>query len=81
MEKIILTLAGLCGAWSGYSLYHAAERGFPEGMGKLGDSLPVEGSILFAVLGAIIFCLRGRYARIGRVQNCRRRFSIVRVYR
>ncbi|MFD1903776.1 hypothetical protein ACFSQ7_06110 [Paenibacillus rhizoplanae] len=54
-KKMILMLAGLCGAWSGYSLYHAAERGFPVGFGKLEDSLPMEGSVLCAVLGAIIF--------------------------
>ncbi|WP_411830055.1 hypothetical protein [Paenibacillus sonchi] len=57
-KKLILMLAALCGAWSGYTLYHAAERGFPAGMDKLKDSLPVQGGILFAVLGAIIFCLR-----------------------
>lgn len=58
-KKSVLILAGCCGAWSGYSLYHAAERGFPVGLGKLEDSLPMEGSILFAVLGAIIFLIAG----------------------
>lgn len=58
-RKVILGFALICGAWSGYSLYYAAERGFPIGMGKLGDNLPVEGSILFAVLGAIIFLFAG----------------------
>lgn len=58
-KKVVLTLAGLLGAWSGYSLYHTAERGFPEGMGRLGESLPMQGSILFTVLGAIIFLFAG----------------------
>lgn len=58
-RKIILSFASVCGAWSGYSLYHAAERGFPQGMEKLGKELPVEGSLLFMVLGAIIFLLAG----------------------
>lgn len=80
MEKVILSFALICGAWSGFSLYHALERGFPKGMEKLGESLPVEGSILFTVLGAIIFCLRGLYARNGEVQNCGRRFTTVRVF-
>lgn len=59
MEKVILSFALICGAWSGFSLYHALERGFPKGMEKLGESLPVEGSILFTVLGAIIFLFAG----------------------
>ncbi|AIQ14701.1 PIN/TRAM domain-containing protein [Paenibacillus durus] len=54
-KKWILLFAALCGGFSGYSLYHAAERDFPEGMTRLGNSLPIEGSLLFAVLGAIIF--------------------------
>lgn len=58
-KKIVLTLAGLLGAWSGYSLYHTAERGFPQGMDRLAAGLPVEGSMLFTVLGAIIFLIAG----------------------
>lgn len=63
MEKVILSFALICGAWSGFSLYHALERGFPKGMEKLGESLPVEGSILFTVLGAIIFFVCGVFMR------------------
>jgi len=58
-KKGILTFAGLCGGWAGYSLYQIAEKGFPAGMGRLSGSLPVEGSIVFAVLGAIIFLFVG----------------------
>lgn len=58
-KKVILSFALICGAWSGFSLYYALERGFPKGMERLGDSLPVEGSILFTVLGAIIFLFAG----------------------
>ncbi|CAM4507429.1 PIN/TRAM domain-containing protein [Paenibacillus typhae] len=58
-KKIVLTLAGLLGAWSGYSLYHTAEKGFPQGMDRLAGDLPVDGSILFTVLGAIIFLIAG----------------------
>lgn len=58
-KKIVLTLAGLLGAWSGYSLYHTAEKGFPQGMERLTGDLPLDGSILFTVLGAIIFLIAG----------------------
>ncbi|MEK4345608.1 PIN/TRAM domain-containing protein [Paenibacillus sp. FSL P4-0184] len=58
-KKVILSFALICGAWSGFSLYHALEKGFPKGMEKLSESLPVEGSILFTVLGAIIFLFAG----------------------
>ncbi|MFC3750483.1 PIN/TRAM domain-containing protein [Paenibacillus sp. GCM10012306] len=58
-KKLILSFVAICGGWGGYSLYHAAERSFPIGAGRLANSLPVEGSILFAVLGAIIFLIAG----------------------
>ncbi|OBZ15602.1 twitching motility protein PilT [Bacillus sp. FJAT-27264] len=58
-KKLILSFVAICGGWGGYSLYHAAEKSFPIGAGRLADSLPVEGSILFAVLGAIIFLIAG----------------------
>ena len=58
-KKMILSFTGLCGGWFGYSLYHMAEKGFPAGMERVSASLPVEGSIVFAVLGAIIFLFAG----------------------
>ncbi|MDQ0196000.1 PIN/TRAM domain-containing protein [Paenibacillus wynnii] len=58
-KKVILSFAGLCGGWFGYSLYHMAENGFPAGMERLSAGLPVEGSIVFAMLGAIIFLFAG----------------------
>ncbi|WP_379136778.1 PIN/TRAM domain-containing protein [Paenibacillus sp. sgz500958] len=58
-KKGILSFTGLCGGWSGFTLYHSAIKGFPTGMGRLAAGLPVDGSIVFAVLGAIIFLLVG----------------------
>ncbi|MCL6605853.1 MAG: PIN/TRAM domain-containing protein [Paenibacillus sp.] len=58
-KKVILSFAGLCGGWFGYSLYHMVEQGFPAGMERLSTGLPVEGSIVFALLGAIIFLFAG----------------------
>lgn len=58
-KKLFLAFAAVCGGWGGYSLYDAAERSFPLGVRRLADSLPMEGSLLFAVLGAIILLIAG----------------------
>ncbi|SEU30518.1 PIN/TRAM domain-containing protein [Paenibacillus sp. NFR01] len=71
-KKLILAFAGVCGAWTGYSLYHTAETEFAAGTARFSDRLPVEGSILFTVLGAIIFLIAGNLCAQWAISQLRR---------
>ncbi|GIO69524.1 MAG TPA: PIN/TRAM domain-containing protein [Paenibacillus cookii] len=55
LRKFIVAFAGLCGAWTGYSLHQSAGWTFP----SLGIDQSVWGSLMFAGLGAILFLLIG----------------------
>ncbi|AJS60304.1 PIN/TRAM domain-containing protein [Paenibacillus sp. IHBB 10380] len=59
LKKAILAFIGLCGAWFGYTLYHTAGSSFPKVINMFGEQSSIVGSLVCAMLGAILFMLIG----------------------